>query len=363
MAQVVRTAIAAGATTINIPDTVGYTVPEEYIEILTALRDRVPEIDGVILSVHCHNDLGLAVANSMAGVAAGARQIECTINGIGERAGNASLEEIVMLLRTRKPRFGIDTGIVTNEIMRTSRLVSRLSGYVVQPNKAIVGRNAFAHEAGIHQHGVLAHRRTYEIMDAESVGLTGSDIVLGKHSGRHALRQAFADLGFTIEGDDLRRAFDRFKELADRKGKITSLDLEAIASDSLREREDPYQLVALAITTRTGEPAQAEVTVRNGFGERTGSAEGDGPVDAAFTAITRLLEVPVVLAEYTIGAVTGGADALGEVRVVVEADGRTFAGQAVSTDITEASAEAYLRACAHAKLAIEADQDKELIEV
>jgi 2-isopropylmalate synthase len=234
---------------------------------------------------------------------------------------------------------------------------------VVQPNKAIVGRNAFAHEAGIHQHGVLAHRRTYEIMDAESVGLTGSDIVLGKHSGRHALRQAFADLGFTIEGDDLRRAFDRFKELADRKGKITSLDLEAIASDSLREREDPYQLVSLAITTRTGEPAQAEVTVRNGFGERTESAVGDGPVDAAFTAITSLLGVPVVLAEYTIGAVTGGADALGEVRVVVEADGRTFAGQAVSTDITEASAEAYLRACAHAKLAIEPDQDKELIEV
>jgi 2-isopropylmalate synthase len=363
MAQVVRTAIAAGATTINIPDTVGYTVPEEYVEILTGLRDRVPEIDGVTLSVHCHNDLGLAVANSMAGVAAGARQIECTINGIGERAGNASLEEIVMLLRTRKPRFGIDTGIVTNEIMRTSRLVSRLTGYPVQPNKAIVGKNAFAHEAGIHQHGVLAHRRTYEIMDAESVGLTGSDIVLGKHSGRHALRQAFADLGFTIEGDDLRRAFDRFKELADRKGKITSLDLEAIASDSLREREDPYQLVALAITTRTGEPAHAEVTVRNGFGERTESAEGDGPVDAAFTAITRLLEVPVVLAEYTIGAVTGGADALGEVRVVVESDGRTFAGQAVSTDITEASAEAYLRACAHAKLAIEPDQDKELIEV
>jgi 2-isopropylmalate synthase len=363
MAQVVRTAIAAGATTINIPDTVGYTVPEEYVEILTGLRERVPEIDGVTLSVHCHNDLGLAVANSMAGVAAGARQIECTINGIGERAGNASLEEIVMLLRTRKPRFGIDTQIVTNEIMRTSRLVSRLTGYPVQPNKAIVGKNAFAHEAGIHQHGVLAHRRTYEIMDAESVGLTGSDIVLGKHSGRHALRQAFADLGFTIEGEDLRRAFDRFKELADRKGKITSLDLEAIASDSLREREDPYQLVSLAITTRTGEPAQAEVTVRNGFGERTEAAEGDGPVDAAFTAITRLLDVPVVLAEYTIGAVTGGADALGEVRVVVEADGRTFAGQAVSTDITEASAEAYLRACAHAKLAIEADQDKELIEV
>ncbi|HEV8450559.1 MAG TPA: 2-isopropylmalate synthase, partial [Gaiellales bacterium] len=197
MAQVVRVAIAAGATTINIPDTVGYTVPEEYVEILSGLRERVPELDGVILSVHCHNDLGLAVANSMAGVMAGARQVECTINGIGERAGNASLEEIVMLLRTRKPRFGLDTSVNTSEIVRTSRMVSRLTGYAVQPNKAIVGRNAFAHEAGIHQHGVLADRRTYEIMDAESVGLSGSDIVLGKHSGRHALRQAFADLGFT----------------------------------------------------------------------------------------------------------------------------------------------------------------------
>ena len=203
----------------------------------------------MILSVHCHNDLGLAVANSLAGVMAGARQVECTINGIGERAGNASLEEIVMLLRTRKPRFGLDTSINTSEIVRTSRMVSRLTGYAVQPNKAIVGRNAFAHEAGIHQHGVLADRRTYEIMDAESVGLSGSDIVLGKHSGRHALRQAFADLGFTIEGDELKRAFERFKEIADRKQRISSLDLEAIASDSLREREDDHHLVSLAITT------------------------------------------------------------------------------------------------------------------
>jgi 2-isopropylmalate synthase len=246
---------------------------------------------------------------------------------------------------------------VTPEIMRSSRLVSRLTGYPVQPNKAIVGRNAFAHEAGIHQHGVLAHRRTYEIMDAESVGLHGSDIVLGKHSGRHALRQAFADLGFTIEGDDLKRAFARFKELADRKGKITSLDLEAIASDSLREREEAYRLVALAIETRTGEPARAEVTIANGQGERTAEATGDGPVDAAFAAVNRVLDVPVTLVEYSLGAVTGGADALGEVRIVVESAGRTFTSQAVSTDITEASAEAYLRACAHAKAATEPDQE------
>ncbi len=351
MARVVRTAIAAGATTINIPDTVGYTVPDEYVAILRGLYERVPELEGVVLSVHCHDDLGLAVANSIAGVEAGARQVECTVNGIGERAGNASLEEIVMLLATRRPRYGMRTSIVTPEIMRSSRLVSRLTGYPVQPNKAIVGRNAFAHEAGIHQHGVLAHRRTYEIMDAESVGLHGSDIVLGKHSGRHALRQAFADLGFTIEGDDLKRAFARFKELADRKGKITSLDLEAIASDSLREREEAYRLVALAIETRTGEPARAEVTIANGEGERTAEATGDGPVDAAFAAVNRVLDVPVTLVEYSLGAVTGGADALGEVRIVVESAGRTFTSQAVSTDITEASAEAYLRACAHAKAA------------
>jgi 2-isopropylmalate synthase len=357
MAQVVRVAIAAGATTINIPDTVGYTVPEEYVEILSGLRERVPELDGVILSVHCHNDLGLAVANSMAGVMAGARQVECTINGIGERAGNASLEEIVMLLRTRKPRFGLDTSINTSEIVRTSRMVSRLTGYAVQPNKAIVGRNAFAHEAGIHQHGVLADRRTYEIMDAESVGLSGSDIVLGKHSGRHALRQAFADLGFTIEGDELKRAFGRFKEIADRKQRISSLDLEAIASDSLRDREDDHHLVSLAITTRTGDRARAEITVSNGDEQLTAEAEGDGPVDAAFQAINRVMGVSLTLAEYTIGAVSGGADALGEVRVVVESGGRTFSAQAVSTDVTEASAEAYLRACSHAKTATEPEQE------
>jgi 2-isopropylmalate synthase len=251
----------------------------------------------------------------------------------------------------------METNIVTQEIVRSSRLVSRLTGYPVQPNKAIVGRNAFAHEAGIHQHGVLAHRRTYEIMDAESVGLHGSDIVLGKHSGRHALRQALADLGFTIEGDDLKRAFVRFKELADRKGKITSLDLEAIASDSLREREEAYRLASVAISTRTGEQARAEVTVAGEDGEQTATAQGDGPVDAVFGAINRLLGIRVTLVEYSIGAVTGGADALGEVRVVVESGGRSFSSQAVSTDITEASAEAYLRACAHAKAATEPEQE------
>src|SRR3954449_3185833 len=357
LCEVVEAAIEAGATTVNIPDTVGYATPTQYAAVIRTLRERVRNIDRAVISTHCHDDLGMAVANSLAGVEAGARQVECTINGIGERAGNASLEEIVMLLRTRRPRFGLDTSIETTEIVRTSRMVSRLTGYVVQPNKAIVGRNAFAHEAGIHQHGVLANRRTYEIMDAESVGLTGSDIVLGKHSGRHALRQAFADLGFTIEGDELKRAFERFKEIADRKQRISSLDLEAIASDSLRDREDDHHLVTLAITTRTGDRARAELTVRNGEEELTAEAEGDGPVDAAFQAINRVMGVSPTLAEYTIGAVSGGADALGEVRVVVESGGRTFSAQAVSTDVTEASAEAYLRACSHAKTATEPEQE------
>jgi 2-isopropylmalate synthase len=354
MAQVVRAAIRCGATTINIPDTVGYTVPGEYTALLRELREAVPELDDVVLSVHCHDDLGLAVANTLAGIEAGARQVECTINGIGERAGNASLEEIVMLLRTREPRLGYVTNIQSREIVRTSRLVSRLTGYAVQPNKAIVGRNAFAHEAGIHQHGVLANRRTYEIMDAEQVGLAGSDIVLGKHSGRHALRQAFAELGFSIEGDELREAFARFKEISDRKQRVTALDLEAIASDSLRARDDADRLAALEIETATGRPAHARVTVEGPAGRRTAEGAGDGPVHAAFGAINQLVDVPVTLVEYSLGAVTGGADALGEVRVVVEAGGRNHASQAVSTDITEASAEAYLRACGLAAAAAEA---------
>ncbi len=358
LVEMVRIADEAGATTINMPDTVGYVTPEEYGQMFREVRERVPESRRAsCFRRTATTTSGLAVANSLAAIQAGARQVECTINGIGERAGNAALEEIVMLLATRRPHYGLHTNVNTREIVRSSRLVSRLTGYPVQPNKAIVGRNAFAHEAGIHQHGVLAHRRTYEIMDAESVGLHGSDIVLGKHSGRHALRQAFADLGFTIEGDDLRHAFTRFKELADRKGRITSLDLEAIASDSLRVREEAYQLVALAIRTHTGQAAEAEVTVRDGDGEHTVSATGDGPVDAAFAAVNRLLGVPVTLVEYSLGAVTGGADALGEVRIVVECGGRTFTSQAVSTDITEASAEAYLRACAHAKAATEPDQE------
>ena len=357
MAEVVRVAIAAGATTINIPDTVGYTVPEEYAEILAGLRERVPELDGVTLSVHCHNDLGLAVANSLAGVMAGARQVECTINGIGERAGNASMEEFVMLLRTRRPRFELDTSINTEEIVRSSRMVSRMTGYRCSPTRRSSGATRSRTRPASTSTACWPTGARTRSWTPEAVGLTGSDIVLGKHSGRHALRQAFADLGYTIEGDDLRRAFERFKEIADRKQKISSLDLEAIASDSLREREDDHHLVSIAVTTRTGEPARAEITISNGTQETTAEAEGDGPVDAAFKAIDRLMGVSVTLAEYTIGAVSGGADALGEVRVVVEVGGRTFSAQAVSTDITEASAEAYLRACAHARTATEPEQE------
>jgi 2-isopropylmalate synthase len=359
MADVVRAAIAAGATTINLPDTVGYTQPDEYAALFTAIRERVPECDGITLSAHCHDDLGLAVANSVAAVTAGATQVECTVNGIGERAGNASLEEIVMLLRTRADHYGVDTRIDAVEISRTSRLVSRLTGYVVPPNKAVVGRNAFAHEAGIHQDGVLKHRRTYEIMDAESVGAARSELVLGKHSGRHALRRAIEELGYgTLEGEALQRAFRRFKEIAERKSRVSALDLEAIVDDRLRETDgaaDRYRLASLELSTRSGRPAWAHVEVVEGTDAGAplrGAAEGDGPIDAAIGAITKAIDPGVELIDYGVSAVTGGPDALGEVRVVVaDAGGRTFAAQAVGPDIAEASAQAFLRACSAARAA------------
>jgi 2-isopropylmalate synthase len=353
MAEVVRGAVEAGATTINLPDTVGYTQPDEYAAMFAEMLERVPELAGVTLSVHCHDDLGMAVANSIAGVAAGARQVECTVNGIGERAGNAALEEIVMLLRTRQPKYGLTTSIHGEEIARTSRMVSRMTGYVVQPNKAIVGRNAFAHEAGIHQDGVLKHRRTYEIMDAESVGLSRSELVLGKHSGRAALRNAYAEMGYEIDGEELRAAFRRFKQIADRKKHLTALDLEAILDDSSREREDRYRLSSLEISTRSGRPAWARVEIVEGADDGaplTGTAEGDGPIDAALSAVDAAITPGVELREYEVQAVTGGPDALGEVRVLVADErGRTFAGQAVATDTAEASVQAFLRACSHAR--------------
>jgi 2-isopropylmalate synthase len=348
-AEVCQIAIDEGATTINIPDTVGYTMPHEFTEYLEKLYEFVPDLHDVVLSVHCHDDLGLAVANSFAGLLAGARQVECAINGIGERAGNASLEEIVMLLHTREPDVGLHTGINTREIARTSRLVSRLTGYPVQPNKAIIGRNAFAHESGIHQDGVLKERTTYEIMDATTVGLETNSIVLGKHSGRHALQQALADLGFQLSGQGLNTAFKRFKEIADKKKHVTAMDLEALVTDELREEIAGYQLEWFDVEASTRRPPHATVGIRTPDGEEvTGSFTGDGPVDAIFRAINAATGSDARLREFRVDAVTGGQDALGETSVVLEIGGVSGAGQGVSTDILEAAARAYVRALSNA---------------
>jgi 2-isopropylmalate synthase len=348
-AEVCQIAIDEGATTINIPDTVGYAIPHEYADYLSSLYDLVPDLHDVVLSVHCHDDLGLAVANSFAGLRAGARQVECAINGIGERAGNASLEEIVMLLHTRQDAIGLHTGAVTREIARTSRMVSRLTGYPVQPNKAIVGRNAFAHESGIHQDGVLKERTTYEIMDATTIGLEANSIVLGKHSGRHALQQALSELGFELSGQGLVTAFKRFKEIADKKKQVTALDLEALVTDELRQEVAGYQLEWFDVEASTRRPPHATVAVKGPDGEElVGSFTGDGPVDAIFHAINAATRVDAKLREFRVDAVTGGQDALGETSVVLEVGGVTGSGQGVSTDILEAGARAYVRALSNA---------------
>ncbi len=348
VAEVVGAAIAEGATTINIPDTVGYTMPTEFQAFLVELYERCPSLRDVTLSVHCHDDLGLAVANSLAGCQVGARQVEGCINGIGERAGNASLEELAMILRTRAESVGgLWSGINTPEITRTSRMVSRMTGYVIQPNKAIVGRNAFAHEAGIHQHGVLANPLTYEIMDVAAVGLTQSEIVLGKHSGRHALRNALLELGYELDRDELNQAFDRFKNLADRKGRISAADLEAVMGDEIRDEgvTAGVELEDMQVRAHTGEPPHAIVRLRDTDGEVcTAEADGDGPVDALMKAIDAAVGTSGVLVEYHVSAVTEGKDALGEARVVCDIGGRRVAGQGVSPDVLEASAFAYVRA-------------------
>jgi 2-isopropylmalate synthase len=349
MAEVIAAAIAEGATTINVPDTVGYATPEEYAAMFTELYGLVPELRNVVVSVHCHDDLGLAVANSVAGLRAGCRQAECAINGIGERAGNASLEEIVMLLHTRAPYLGLNTGIDTKEIARTSRLVSRLTGYPVQPNKAIVGRNAFAHESGIHQDGVLKERTTYEIMDATTIGLEANSIVLGKHSGRHALQQALAELGFEVSGQTLNMAFKRFKEIADKKKHVTAMDLEALVTDEFREEVAGYQLEWFDVEASSRRPPHATVGLRTPEGQEVaGSFTGDGPVDAIFRAINSATAVDARLREFRVDAVTGGQDALGETSVVLEVGGVIGSGQGVSTDILEAGARAYVRALSNA---------------
>jgi 2-isopropylmalate synthase len=352
MAEVIQIAIDEGATTINVPDTVGYTMPDEYRAMFERLYELVPHLRDVVVSVHCHNDLGLAVANSFAGLMAGCRQVECAVNGIGERAGNASLEEIVMLLHTRQSSVGLWTATNTREIARTSRLVSRLTGYQVQPNKAIVGRNAFAHEAGIHQDGVLKERTTYEIMDATTIGLEANQLVLGKHSGRHALRNALEQLGFEVTGEALNTAFRRFKEIADKKKRVTALDLEAIVSDEMRQAPVAYVLESFDVEASSTRAPLARVRVRLPDGSvANGSFTGDGPVDAFFSAINAATGRDARLKEYHVSAVTGGRDALGEVSVLVELDGTLWTGQGVSTDILEASGRAYLRALSNAAAA------------
>jgi 2-isopropylmalate synthase len=348
-AEVCQIAIDEGATTINIPDTVGYTMPHEFTAYLEQLYELCPGLRDVVLSVHCHDDLGLAVANSFAGLLAGARQVECAVNGIGERAGNASLEEIVMLLHTRQSDVGLFTGVNTRELARASRLVSRLTGYPVQPNKAVVGRNAFAHESGIHQDGVLKERTTYEIMDATTVGLDANSIVLGKHSGRHALKQALSELGFELSGQTLNTAFKRFKEIADKKKVVSAMDLEALVTDELREELRGYTLEWFDVEASSRRAPHATVGVRTPDGEEvTGSFTGDGPVDAIFRAINAATGVDARLREFRVDAVTGGQDALGETSVVLEVAGVVGAGQGVSTDILEAGARAYVRALSNA---------------
>jgi 2-isopropylmalate synthase len=365
-AQVLQAAIDEGATTINVPDTVGYTMPTEYATFLGRLYELVPDLRKVVLSVHCHNDLGLAVANSFAGLQAGARQIECAINGLGERAGNASLEEIVMLLKTREADVGLTTGVNTREIARTSRLVSRLTGYGVQPNKAVVGRNAFQHESGIHQDGVLKERSTYEIMSAASVGFDDTtSLVLGKHSGRHALQSALMDLGYEVTGQALNQAFKRFKDIADKKKQVTAMDLEALVADELRAEVAAYALEWFDVEASSRRPPHATVALTTPSGEEVrGDFTGDGPIDAVFRAINSAVSREARLREFRIGAVTGGQDALGEATVILELSGQTAAGQGVSTDIIEASALAYVRALSNVErkvlLAAEAAERVEL---
>jgi 2-isopropylmalate synthase len=331
-------------------------MPEEYTRFLQGLYDAAPGLAGVILSTHCHNDLGLAVANSFAGVLAGARQVECAINGIGERAGNAALEEFVMLLNTRGADLdGLYTGVNTTELSRASRLVSRLTGYAVQPNKAIVGRNAFAHESGIHQDGVLKERTTFEIMDATSVGLDANQIVLGKHSGRHALQQSLEELGYAVDGAALNAAFRRFKEIADKKKQVTALDLEALVGDELQQ-ESGFALESFELTDKSGEQprASASVTMPDGTSQ-AGEATGDGAVDAVFHAINAATGLDVKLRDFRVDAVTAGQDALGEVHVMIERDGEAASGRAVATDIIEAAARAYIRALTLATRRLDAD--------
>lgn len=342
--RVIEEVIAAGATTVNIPDTVGYAIPEEFGGLIRDIKNNVPNIERAVISVHCHNDLGLAVSNSLAAVKSGARQIECTINGIGERAGNASLEEIVMAIRTRNDFFNISTGIATEEIYKASRLVSKLTGLVVQPNKAIVGQNAFAHEAGIHQDGVLKKRTTYEIMKPEEIGLSASSLVLGKHSGRHAFVEKMKKLGYSLSAAEIDKAFGRFKELADKKKSIYDEDLETLMEEGSAEVPETWRFVSIHTVSGTNEVPMATVRLKSKAASFEGTASGDGPVDACCKVIDKITKMKGELMDYSIQAVTKGKDALGEVTVRVKSKGKVAIGKSASTDVIEASAKAYLNA-------------------
>src|SRR3990170_655036 len=331
-------------STIHIPDTVGYAMPWEYGERICTLMKRVPNIDTVIVSAHCHNDLGLAVSNSLEGIRQGVRQAESTINGIGERAGNASLEEIVMTIRTRRDLLNVETGVNTEEIYKTSKLLTTITGVPVQPNKAIVGANAFAHEAGIHQHGMLSHALTYEIMTPQSVGVPQSRLVLGKHSGRHALKKRLQDLGVDLNEEDLNRAFVRFKELCDKKKEVFDDDLLAIVEEQVLATPETYVLEHLQFASGTNMIPTATIRLKKQDEIFQESGWGDGPVDATFKAIDQITGIHPRLKDYSIRAVTSGKDALGEVMVSIEVDGQTVIGRGTSTDVIEASAKAYLNA-------------------
>jgi 2-isopropylmalate synthase len=343
--RVLEAVIKAGATTLNIPDTVGYATPVEYGQLIADIKNNVPNIGKAIISTHCHDDLGLAVANSLSGIRNGARQVECTINGIGERAGNASMEEIVMALRTRSDFYKCTTGINTKEIYRTSRLVSKATGFVVPPNKAIVGANAFRHESGIHQDGILKERTTYEIMSAEDVGVPAAGgLVLGKHSGRHAFKDRLKSLGIVLDEAQVDRAFDRFKNLADKKKQVFDEDLVAIIDDEAKSVHKTWELKSLLVTSGTNIAPQVEITLISKGKTYKKKSSGDGPVDACYKAIESLTKRKAKLLEYGIQSVTQGKDALGEVTVKVSVDDKSVIGHGASTDIIEASAKAYINA-------------------
>ncbi|WP_045224881.1 2-isopropylmalate synthase [Methyloterricola oryzae] len=346
LCRILEAVIDAGATTLNIPDTVGYAMPEQFGRLIARLRERIPNSDKAIFSVHCHNDLGMAVANSLSAVLNGARQVECTINGLGERAGNAALEEVVMSVKTRKDFFPCHTEIDTREIVACSKLVSGITGFPVQPNKAIVGANAFAHESGIHQDGVLKSRETYEIMQAEEVGWTANRMVLGKHSGRNAFRTRMQELGVEFASEEeLNDVFYRFKQLADKKHDIFDEDLQALISEAAGEAEDErVKLVALKVCSETGEVPNASVTIKLDNEELTGSSSGGGAVDASLKAIESLVHTDAALTLYSVNNITSGTDAQGEVTVRLEKGGRIVNGQGADTDIVIASAKAYINA-------------------